>query len=214
MNLPLSSINQSRIGKCPHGLPAGACPICSGMGGGGGSSARKGNKATGEMSWDECYAVWQQMLKAKEAAQQKRNDALQAQMQAPINFGARMENMAQKMADFAQKLTGFIQKDSPLMQKMPAIFAKPLVLAAKVAIPIINVLKNVPILVQNAMNFIKENMVNITDKLSAIFGELKNSNEKKVSDRLKKAGKKIKSFLEIFNVQEVRNEKELPHGNS
>ena len=27
-----------RTGTCPHGLPPGACPICNGMGGGGGSS--------------------------------------------------------------------------------------------------------------------------------------------------------------------------------
>lgn len=29
--------SNNRIGTCPHGLPMGACPICNGMGGGGGS---------------------------------------------------------------------------------------------------------------------------------------------------------------------------------
>lgn len=54
MKLPLSPINKSKIGTCPHGLPQGACPICSGMGGGGG--ARKvETKGAGEMTWDcEC----------------------------------------------------------------------------------------------------------------------------------------------------------------
>ena len=28
--------NSARVGTCPHGLPLGACPICNGMGGGGG----------------------------------------------------------------------------------------------------------------------------------------------------------------------------------
>ena len=71
-------IQKTKIGTCPHGLPAGACPICSGMGGGGGSS-RKTTKAAGEMSWDECVAVGQ-MLKAQRLAQQKRDMAMQAQL--------------------------------------------------------------------------------------------------------------------------------------
>ena len=26
-----SHINSTKIGSCPHGLPMGACPICSGI---------------------------------------------------------------------------------------------------------------------------------------------------------------------------------------
>lgn len=243
MSFPLSSLNHSRIGKCPHGLPAGACPICSGMGGGGGASTRKADKPSGEMSWDECYAVWQQMLRAKEAAQLKRNEALQAQMQPPVSFTAKMDNVAQKFADFAQRLTTFIQKNSVQHHTLPAIFSKPLVLAAKIALPIVNVLKNIPVLAQNTAIFIKEKLADISDKLSAMFGELRNSKEKKVSDRLKDFKKKIKSLFSVFEAQETEEnlediysspitylkndyesfqfsplnshllEKELPHGN-
>ena len=47
--------NSTRTGSCPHGLPLGACPICSG---GGGGTMRKADFSAkpGEMSWNECAA--------------------------------------------------------------------------------------------------------------------------------------------------------------
>lgn len=211
MNFRLSAFQNRKIGTCPHGLPAGACPICSGMGGGGGGGTRRAQRA-GEMSWDECYAVWQQMLRAKNAAQEKQH--MQAQLQhLPFNMENSLNRFAIKMADFMQRLTNFTQKDSPLMQRLPQIFAKPLMFLAKAAIPVLNVLKNIPVVIQNSLNFIKEHLADISDKLSAIFGEAKSAEDKKASEKTK-VKKRLKDILGIFTVQEAKNEKELPHGNS
>lgn len=201
MNVSPAMVQKHKIGTCPHGLPLGACPICNGMGGGGGSSKKAA--PSNEMSWDECYAVWQQMLKAKDIAQQKREMALQAQMQTPVSFTNRLDSMAQKMGSLVEKLMDFTQNRT---QSMPKIFAKPLVMLAKVAIPILNVLKEIPVLTQKVINFVQEKLADISDKLNAIFGELKNSTEKKISERFKDIKKKFKSLFGIFEPTEVDDE--------
>lgn len=201
MNVSIPSIQKNKIGTCPHGLPAGACPICNGMGGGGGAT-KKADLRAGEMSWDECYAVWQQMLKAKDLAQQKRNEALQSQMQNQISFTSKLENVAQKIANLSEKLVNFVQKT----QANPTIKSKLLALTAKIAIPILNVLKNIPIFAQKAITFIKEKLTDISDKLNAVFGELKNAVEKKISERLKDFKKKFKSIFGIFEPEEIEDE--------
>ena len=56
----ITPISPNIVQTCPHGLPAGACPVCSGMGGGG--SAKKADPAPkNEMSYAECYAIWMRM---------------------------------------------------------------------------------------------------------------------------------------------------------
>lgn len=202
MKLPLASIPKTKIGCCPHGLPAGACPICSGMGGGGGGSKRT-DKASGEMSWDECFAVGQ-MLKAQKLAQQQKNLAMQGQ--GNVNLPTRLENMALKIVAFSEKMGEFVQKVQS--GSLPKIISKPLVLALKIALPIINLIKNVPIIVQNTINFIKEKFVDISDKLNAVFGELKNSIEKKISERFKDLKKRAKSFFGIFEPTEIDDDEE------
>lgn len=198
MRLPLSSIQQPKVGTCPHGLPQGACPICSGMGGGGGS-AKKADKSTGEMSYDECYAVWQQMIKAKELAQHKKDLAMQAQMHTPVKLTQRLENAAQSIANLVEKLSKVNQK----AQQNPTLLLKTLALGAKIAIPVLNVLKNIPVMVKKAINFVQEKFANISDKLSAIFGELKNATEKKISDRQKDFRKKFKTLFGIEDAQDT-----------
>ena len=61
----VQSANTNNIGKCPHGLPNGACPICSG--GMGGASQKKADFSAkpGEMSWNECAAIGAMMRAAK-----------------------------------------------------------------------------------------------------------------------------------------------------
>ena len=68
MQLATIQPQNTRIGSCPHGLPAGACPICSGMGGGGAKKADFSAKP-GEMSWNECAAIGA-FLRAQKAAHQ------------------------------------------------------------------------------------------------------------------------------------------------
>lgn len=205
MNIPPPMVQKSKIGTCPHGLPAGACPICSGMGGGGGGCSTKRAQNPGEMSWDQCYSVWQQMLKAKDLQAQRKEQALQAQMQQAISFTAKMDNAAQRLANLAQKLTDFAKTGQMQNLQLPKVIAKPLALAAQIAVPILNAAKNVVIIAQKALNFIQTKLADISDKLNAIFGELKNSTEKKISDALKDFKKKFKS---IFGITEPIDDEE------
>lgn len=190
MNVKPPLAQKSKIGTCPHGLPQGACPICSG----GGGSRKPDKLPQGEMSWDECFAVGQ-MLKAQKLAQQQKELAMQAQLHTPLNQQSKLENIAQKMAIPAEKLADFVQKAQAQTQLIPRIFTQPLVLFAKLIIPVLNILKDIPILAQKTINFVKEKLADISDKLNAIFGELKNSTEKKISDRLKDFKKKLKLLL-------------------
>ena len=202
MNVAPAAIQKSKLGTCPHGLPYGACQICSGAGGGGGVSSKSTPRKVGEMSWDQCYAVWQQMLKAKDAAQQKKLDALQTQMQTQITFSARIDNFSQKLANLAEKLAVFAQNSNNL----PKIIAKPLAFIAQIAIPVINALKNVANFAQQTINFVQQKLADISDKLNAIFGELKNSTEKRLSENLKNTKKKFKSLFGIFEPSELDEE--------
>ena len=81
-----------------------------------------------------------------------------------------------------------------------------LAFGAKMAIPTLNLLKDVALLAQKAINFGKEKLTDISDKLNAIFGELKNATEKKISDRLKDFKKKFKSFFGITESEDVDDE--------
>lgn len=201
MKLPPSSIQKTKVGTCPHGLPQGACPICSGLGGGGGS-AKKSERPSGEMSWDECFAVGQ-MMKAQQLAQlQRKNQSIQSQMISEYKMQLSLGSMAQKMTNLAEKLTNFVQKT----QSTSSILSKTLAFGAKLAIPTLNVLKNAALLAQKAMNFAKEKLTDISDKLNAMFGELKNADEKKISDRLKDFKKKIKSLFGITEPEDIDDE--------
>lgn len=191
MNISLSSIQKPKVGCCPHGLPMGACPICSGSGGGGGSSRKVANP--GEMSWDECVAMGN-ILKAQRLAKQQAK--LEMQEQVAANAASRLENMAAKMANLIQKLTDFSQKIQS--QAKPDLVSKTLDLATKIALPILNILKDIPFVIQKTFIFVQQKLVDISDKLSAIFGELKNSTEKKISDKLKDFKKKFKSLFGIL----------------
>lgn len=200
MNFSLSPAKHSKIGTCPHGLPAGACPICSGMGGGGGSAKTK-STASNEMSWDECFAVGQ-MLKAQRLAQQERNNAYINSFQSP-SFSAKVENFSQNIANFAEKVAIFAQKATNL----PGIISKPLnFIATKMLIPMLNILKDIPQVIQKTINFVKEKFADISDKLNAVFGELKNSIEKKISDRFNSFKKKAMSLFGLVEPQNVDDE--------
>lgn len=197
MNKPLAAINKPRIGTCPHGLPQGACPICNGMGGGGGANTRKTNSQK-EMSWSECYAAWQQMDKAKQAARQRQ----EITHNPHLSFAAKLGDFSQKLANLSEKLANFAKNPS----NMPRIITTPLALMARVAIPILNTVKTLSNITQNTINFIKEKFINITDKLNAIFGELKNSIENKISEKLKDFKKKFKSIFGIYETEDILDE--------
>lgn len=206
MSFSVASTNAIAVktGSCPHGLPHGACPICSGMGGGGGSVKREDSKPkANEMSYDECFAVWMQM-KAEKQAKADKEAAFQAQANAAL-IQNKMQIMAfaQKMANAAEKITNFAQKIS---QNHP-ILSKPLVFIAKnIAAPIINTVKNVVVAVVNVAKFIGQKFADISDKLAAVWGEFKNSTLKKASDKFNNFRKKLSSFFIISTPKKTDDE--------
>lgn len=204
MNIPhAATLSKTKVGTCPHGLPHGACPVCNGMGGGGGGAGmRKADKPEREMSWSECYVVWQQMLKAKNDAKQSQNLATQAQMISQYKLQLSIGNSVQKLAGLASKMAEFIQQS----KLNSSLGSKLLAFSARLALPVLNVVKNVLNFADKALNAIKEKITDISDKLNAMFGELKNSIEKKISDRLKDFKKKIKSLFGVFEPTEVIDE--------
>jgi len=199
INLSKPPIKHAAIGTCPHGLPMGACPICSGSGGGGG--AKKATAPVGEMSWDECFAVGQ-MMKAQKLSQLQKNQAPQTQLN--LSFEGKLANFAQNIANFSSKIAIFSQK---LQNSLPPVLAKTIALITnKILLPMMNVIRDVMLLIQKALVQIEQKLADISDKLTAIFGELKNSIEKKLSDKFTDFKKKAKSFFGIFEPKEIDEE--------
>jgi len=183
--IALHQTNSMKIGTCPHGLPQGACPICSG-----GGSMKKADFSAkpGEMSWNECAAIGA-MLKAQKNAQiQKQQDAQNFAMKAAA-FQKNMMNAAQKLVDIG----GFFTRNTmPLISK-PVNFVLNTIIGSA-----LKFIGNVPIIISKAVNFIFNKFADISDKLTAIMGELKNSIEKKISDVFSNLKKKVKSLFSIF----------------
>lgn len=193
--IALSTQNNSRIGTCPHGLPQGACPICSGMGGGGAKKADFSAKA-GEMSWNQCAAIGA-FLKAQKNAQMQRQADIQNFAQSMKMFQNTLLNASQKLANIA----GFFAKN------MPSVISKPVgfILNTVVGAPI-RMLANIPVAVTNFIQVAGQKLADISDKLTAMFGELKNSIEKKISESFQNFKKKVKSLFSIFQPLDIDND--------
>ena len=125
-----ATTHKTNHGTCPHGNPIGACPMCSGMSSGGSGSSTNKPRKPGEMTYEQCYAVWQQMLKAKalkEAQiQQQKLDCIKAQEKVQSfndkilnkmsaikerfavvsNFADRVQNIFNRVRNFAGKTVG------------------------------------------------------------------------------------------------------------
>ena len=181
-----------RAGTCPHGLPPGACPICSGMGGGGGS--RTVERKPGELTWSQCFAIGQ-MMKARELAKEEALAESLAQAQ---------KNMAVATAQFAAQMRDLMIKflPAPVTNALSTV-------RNNVIMPAVRFIQNTVAAIQttlnNAFNAVKEKAAEIADKLTAMFGELKAAVEKKISDKLRELKKKL---FNLFGLSETENEEE------
>lgn len=196
MQLGTIQSNSVKAGTCPHGMPLGACPICNGMSGGGATKKADFSAKAGEMSWNQCAAIGA-MLKAREAAKaQHQQDAIN-HAQAARAFQDMTVNMTSKIANFA----------SMLSQVMPTIIAKPLNFALNTIVGgIINAIGKIPTAIVNTVQNIQQKLADISDKLTAMFGELKASIDKKISEAFKNVKKKVKSLFKIFTFTNSDNE--------
>lgn len=198
MNNSLNSINSPTVkaGTCPHGVAPGACPICSNMGGGGGRRVGERVQKPGEMSYHECAMIGA-MMRAREAQQKLHEQTLAIRAEALKTFEQNMINMAQKMADLGVKLGN-------------NILTKPIALIVnKIAVPVFKALSNIPNIVLNIADKIakiKEKFIDIQDKLNAVFGEIKNFIEKKVSELVSNIKSKLESLFKIFKRNNTKDD--------
>lgn len=196
MQLATVHTNSAKIGTCPHGLPLGACPICNGMGGGGGMRKADFSAKPGEMSWNECAAIGA-FLKAQANAKAQRQQDLQNFALQMQNFETTMANAKTRVAELAQFFT----------QNMPAIIAKPASFILNTVIGgTLNIIKNIPATIQNVFQAINQKLADISDKLTAMFGELKAAVSKKLSETFNELKKKVKSLFKIFQPLDADND--------
>ena len=186
MSLPsVQAANSNRIGTCPHGLPLGACPICNGMGGG----AKKADFSAkpGEMSWNECAAIGAFLKAQKMAKLQRQQDAENFAKQA-VAFDKAMMNASQKTAALASFFT----------TNIPSIISKPVNFVLNTIVGgALNTIRNFPQTVQTVF----QKLADTSDKLTAVYGEVKAAIAKKISETFGELKKKIKSLFAIFGVQ-------------
>lgn len=190
--------NNSKVGGglCPHGLPPSACPICSG-GMGGASQKRADHTAKpGEMSWNECAAIGA-MMRAQKLVKQRNIQANENRLMQIAKFESQMMNISQKLANLA----AIVSKNAPSIVAKPVNFV-----INKIAMPLANLSKNLPVNIMKAMDNLKQKFVDIQDKLNAMFGEMKNSVEKKISDTLANFKKKFKMLFQVEETSKTEDE--------
>ena len=186
----------NKTGLCPHGMSPGACPICSGMGGGGSLRIGERPQKVGEMSYHQCAMIGA-MMKARAQRLEAHEKNLELQTQAVLEFQQNLEKMGQKMIAFANSIANnFILK--------PVAYT-----ILNIVVPITNVIKNVPNLVANILDKfsqIKQKFVDIQDKLNAIFGEAKAFVEKKVSELISVVKSKLDGLFKVFKKHETKDD--------
>lgn len=196
MQLATIQTNNARVGTCPHGLPLGACPICNGMGGGGGMKKADFSAKPGEMSWNECAAIGA-FLKAQANAKAQRQQDIQnyaLQLQA---FQSSLDSAKARLAQLTQIISN----------SMPTAIAKPVNLVLNVVIgTAINLIRNIPTAISNTIQTLQQKFADISDKLTAIMGELKAAVEKKITETFNELKKKVKSIFSIFKPLDAENE--------
>lgn len=194
MSLTAIQSNNSKIGTCPHGLPQGVCPICSGMGGG--MKKADFSAKPGEMSWNECAAIGAFLKAQKNARLQREQDAQNFANNIKV-FQNTLMNASQRLANIG----GFFAQNTPAIIARPVNFVLNTVLGG-----IVRTIANIPSTISNIIQTVQQKLADISDKLTAMVGELKASIEKKISESLKTLKKKIKSIFSIFNSQNIDNE--------
>jgi len=196
----ISQPNTMRAGTCPHGLPLGACPICNGMGGGGGMRKADFSAKPGEMSWNECAAIGA-FLKAQQNAKLARQQDAQNFAAQAIAFQKAMTNVSEKIA----MLNSVISANTPQLIAKPVNFVLNTIIGGAV-----NFIKNIPQTIQNIAQAITQKFADISDKVAAVFGEIKTAIAKKITEPLNEFKKKIKSLFGIFNPENTdNNEKQI-----
>lgn len=186
----ISPVSTNNVQTCPHGAPFGACPVCSGMGGGG-VKQKKAEPPKNEMSYAECYAVWMRMKAADRHKLEAENNI---QRQAAI-----LQNMRASLSTMFNKLMAVLNKmENILPSPVNKVFSG---IINNILKPIVSIIQNFPAFVENVAKFmqnIQREIYIASEKLASVFGEIKNFIQKKLSETFKKFTKKVYKILNIF----------------
>ncbi len=195
MSNSIHSINTNKAGTCPHGVSPSACPICSGMGGGGLRPGERIQKP-GEMSYHECAMIGA-MMKAREAQQKLHEQTLAQRAESLKAFEISMLNLAQKMSEFVTKIQNNI-----LLKPIAVTINIVLVPIIKIAAGILATMNNIT----EKFIQIRDKFIDIQDKLNAIFGEAKAFIEKKVSEFISVVKSNLKTLFKIFKRENTKDD--------
>ncbi len=183
----IPSIQVTNSATCPHGLPPGACPICSG-GGAGGAASRPRETKKDEWSYMQCLMVGQ-MMKAQQASQAESRQMFEGQL-------AFMRQLAENLNNFitrAQNILSTIEKNLPIhMQKAFSALVK------NILNPLLQTLEKLPKIIGEIEKFVadlRNKILDVAEKLNSIFGEMKNFIDRKLVKNFKKL---VRKFLGLF----------------
>jgi hypothetical protein len=185
--------HSAKVGTCPHGLPLGACPICNGMAGGNSTTKRDIPRNVGEMTYNQCAAIGA-MLKAQKHAKAQAKETQQNYLQSLVNFSKNIAQLHQKLMD----LTVLLSNSTPALISKPINF-----ILTNFVGRILIVFQNIPNMIVNIAQGLSQKFVEISDKLVAIFGEIKTAISEKVSKFVARIKKKL--FF-IFGTSEADDE--------
>lgn len=188
--------HSAKVGTCPHGLPLGACPICNGMAGGNSTTKRDIPRNVGEMTYNQCAAIGA-MLRAQKYASEQAKLAQQNRLDALANFQKNIESTHQRLMDLSAIIT----------KNLPVVIAKPInFLINGVIAKVLTVIQNLPNTIANFAQTISQKFTEISDKLAAVYGELKASINEKISRFVSGIKKKLKSIFFVFGADETIDE--------
>lgn len=193
----------SQGNKCPHGLPVGTCPICSGMGGGGKTDRNTPRKA-GEMSYNECLAQWAQIKAANARKEQAKLDQTYINNLAVLN--AKLAQAFDKISEKLNNLTNLIEnaKNIPTPIKTAVNFV-----IKNVIMPVLNFISKIPDGIKNIQQFysnVKDFINSVGEKLASVFGEAKNFINSAIEKTFKKP---LKIFLSLFSENTPEEDEEV-----
>ena len=176
--------------KCPHGLPAGTCPICNGMMGSSKRTDRDKPRVPGEMSYNECMAAWLRMQKLKDIKAKDKLEMQKAHLEELKENSLKhkimlhLDNLKVKIEKNIEKVESLI-KDAPKV--IQAAVKAVIHIVAKVAVIFINIASIATNIILSAM-----------EKISSFIGEIKNFIKGFFDEGIKRAKSAFKVILSLF----------------
>ena len=182
----VQELSKIKSGCCPHGLPQGACPICSGSGGGLRVSDK--NRKIGEMTYHECVMIGN-MLKARALAQKKHKLIAADRITYFKQISSGIEKNIQNFREFTKILS-----NNTFLKSIVFVLNTTVLPLLTVTLKLINLTSAL----SEKFVEIKQKIIDIADKLTAIFGEAKAFVEKKISEIVSFVKSKLKNLFKIF----------------